>query len=111
MTNYKYINKMKFLTFFDIYGDNVQLYFDQKNSKIKTSFGGLLTIIMVIFILRFSWLIGKDLYYKYKPFYYQQNVIHSEHHEIFMNPSSYPLAFTFQDVDTNILYDDRYLIL
>ena len=55
-----------FLKSIDIYGSQIKIYIN-KQDKIKTKLGGIFTILMITFIVIFSWFIGNDLIYRENP--------------------------------------------
>jgi hypothetical protein len=92
----------------DFYAQNLQLTLDGKN-KFKSHVGGILTFITLIIVIVFSWLIGKDIYFKENPFYYQQNLNLPHYQKVDLNYSSFSLAFSLFHINGNIMDDDRFL--
>jgi hypothetical protein len=90
----------RLLEFMDIYAENIKFSLDGKY-KFKSSFGGGLTIVTVVLVTIFSWLIGKDIYYKEKPFYYEQSVSLPEFQKIQLNSTNFPIAFVLSDINAN----------
>jgi hypothetical protein len=91
----------------DIYGDPIKLQFNNE-FNLKSSLGGCLTIITIIAGFVFSWLIGKDIFYKVKPYSYQQNTIYENSPSIYINRTSFPLFFEIQNNFESFNYE-RYL--
>jgi hypothetical protein len=100
----------KSLKIIDIFADGINLSLAGETS-FQTIFGGLLTLITILIVAVFSWLIGKDIYYKEKPFFYQQSLTLTENPEIILNYTSFPLAIQMTDINSNVVSIDKYLKL
>jgi hypothetical protein len=99
---------MKFLRNIDIYGEPLKLHFN-KNSNEATSLGGLLTILTITLGIIFSWLIGKDLYYKENPYSYQQSMVYNQSEAIKINKTNFPIWISIQDQYGVALNDDKFI--
>ena len=50
----------------DIYGNDIKLKF-QGNSQVKSSFGGILSILTIFIALLFTWVVGQELILRENP--------------------------------------------
>ena len=58
----------------DIFGEPVKILVNNK-STIKTSLGGIFSILTLFLILIFTWFTGRDILFKEKPFSYTQKQV------------------------------------
>jgi len=94
----------------DFFGEPVKILLN-KQSSIKTTIGGYLTILTIIMTLIFTWFIGKDIIYKENPDSYQQKDIFENFQNITINNTNFPFSFTMMDDDSVPLVDFSYLTL
>jgi len=94
----------------DIYGEDVKILLN-KNNKIKTSIGGIFTIMTIMLVLVFTWFIGKDIIYKEKPISYMQSDIFEKFLQINVSSNNFPFSFTMMDDFSTPLLDFTYLTI
>lgn len=95
---------------FDLLGSSIQLRLNNQ-STVKTNTGALLTLILAFVTLLFTWLFGKDIVYKERPFSFQQVNILDNYPVYKMNSSSFPIAVAVQDFNGGTMKIDNYLEL
>jgi hypothetical protein len=96
--------------YFDLLGSGINLRLNNQ-SIIQTNTGAVLTIFLGFVTILFSWLIGKDIIYKERPFSFQQVNILDNYPVFKMNSTSFPIAVAVQDFDGATLKIDNYLDL
>lgn len=96
------------LKFLDIYGEELKLRLNSKE-KVKSTTGGMLTILTCIIVIVSGWLLGNDVVYRLNPRSYLENVISPFRAKITIDKESYPLAFNFVDVNGAKINDNRML--
>ena len=101
---------VNFLKYFDLYGSQIKIYINNKD-KIKTDLGGIFTILTIIFIVIFTWYIGKDIIYRQNPFTYQQLESSNKYFENNITSNSFPIALSIMDFDSNTLDINGFLDL
>src|SRR5438132_1393552 len=79
---------IKFVRSIDFFGEPVSVYIN-KQKTVRTLLGGTFSIIMGILIIIFSWIIGKDIYYKDNPFSYQQSSYYEPNPTILIESCDY----------------------
>jgi hypothetical protein len=87
---------MKLISAIDLFGERVKLRVGKKDVQ-NSSVGGFFTIIMLILILTFTWLIGKDIIYKERPLSYQQSLIKENYPSIPVNRTLFPFGLSVLD--------------
>jgi hypothetical protein len=93
-----------------MFGDPVRLYLN-KNKSVKTVFGGSLSILMMVIILIFAWLIGKDILLKENPFSFQQTNLYREFIPAHINATNFPFGITLMDMFNKPVYNESYFSL
>lgn len=78
---------------------------------VKTNIGAILSIILILLIFIFGWLIGKDIIFNERPYSFQQNSILESFSKINLNRTSFPLAISILDLETTPLDIKGYLTL
>ena len=68
----------KLLRKLDFFGQENKIYLN-KEEKVTTVVGGILTLLMVAGAIILAWVFGKDIYYKQNPFSYQQPTIYDQY--------------------------------
>jgi hypothetical protein len=101
---------MKFLQSIDLFGEKVKIYIGQKEVH-NSAFGGILTLLMLLSIIIFSWLIGKDLVNKQNPLSYQQSLITERYPLINITSSTFPFGLTVASMDGVLLKNDSIFTL
>ena len=86
----------------DLFGEEIKLRV--KNSeKVKTTFGGFLTIILCISMVTFCWLIGNDIIYREKPVSYKDIIVTTSYPQLALDKYDFPIGFALQDQNGNIV--------
>lgn len=93
-----------FLSSIDLFGNPIKMNIKNK-TVMKTSFGGILTVNLLLLILIMTWFIGKDIMYKQVPFSYQQTSINLASESININNYIFPLAFKISDMNSQPVID------
>jgi len=91
----------------DIYGKHINLTLNN-SEKIKTNFGGCMTIVSFIFTFAIIWFIGNDIIYKKNPLTITDHNIFDNYTEININSSKIPFGISLTDDDNNLINLDHY---
>jgi hypothetical protein len=98
------------LKFIDIFGDNIKLNLKQQE-KIKTSIGGIFTILTLIAIIIFSCFIGNDIVYKSNPLTYSEEIVNNQYDNNIFDKHSFPFSVGLLDSYGNLINDTSYIKL
>jgi hypothetical protein len=99
---------MKILNSIDLYSDLPKINYNGRN-KIKTKFGGILSVFTIILVIIATWLIGRDLIYKKEPTSYQQVKTSNKFSPINITSNNFPFGVSLSDEYGNLLNDMSYL--
>jgi hypothetical protein len=87
---------MKLLQSIDLFGQKVKIYVGKKEVH-NSAFGGLLTLLMLLSLSIFTWLIGKDLIERKNPLSYQQSLLTTKYPIINLPHSLFGITVTSWD--------------
>ncbi len=99
---------LKFLcTYVDIFGQSTQLRIN-KQTRSKTLFGGILSILMFLVLFAFFYYISQDVFYKTNPQISVEELINQNYSPINLDRYSFPISFALTNYGNFALYNPRY---
>ena len=99
---------MNYLILVDFVSPDIELRFN-KRTNLKTSFGGILTLLILGAILYTSWSFGKDIIYKENPNLLALNKINPIRKEKILDIDHMPIAIALQDANNKLFKDPSYI--
>lgn len=92
------------MKYFDLYGDTVKFNIAGKET-VKSKFGGSLTILTIIVMAVFAWLIGNDIIYRRFPFSYTETILSDTYYNNTINNHNFPFAVSISDANNLPIYN------
>ena len=75
----------------NLYGNEIKILAG-KNVMINSTFSKILTLLTIIIIIIFTWIIGNDVIYKINPLSYINQIITNFHPKIKITSENFPFA-------------------
>ncbi len=97
---------MNFLYLIDVYGYQPKMLIDN-SGYLKSVFGGILSIIMMICVLWSFWIFGNDIVYKKRPNLVTSTYADPTPMETNFNDNNYIITFGLQRPDFSFFYDEK----
>ena len=82
---------MKYLDNINLYGKEIKIL-AYKNDIIYSRFSRILTLLTIIAIITFTWIIGKDVIYKNNPLSYRNQILSPYYPKINLSTEIFPFA-------------------
>ncbi len=91
----------------DAFGEEINFFYNN-NKRVKSTFGGIVTIIMAILLAIGIWFIGNDIIYKRKPFSNLDTLASQTAFPAYIHPNNFTFALINMNGNNSPIYDPTY---
>lgn len=96
-----------YIELMDIFGQGIQLKIN-KETKSKTIFGGILSLLMIVLLGIFFYFNAQDVLFKTNPQISIEQQINSNEADLILNQQAFPISFSLTNYGNFRIYDPKY---